>query len=71
MAVAFPSTTRWLRGRILDAARAADDGAWLPFGDPIGEHGRGAVRAAVVALGREGLLEVRETPAGLEARLPR
>jgi A/G-specific adenine glycosylase len=67
---AFPSTTRWLRGRILDAARDARDGAWIRFDDAIGEHGPGAVRAAVVALGRDGLLEVRETPLALEARLP-
>lgn len=68
---AFPATTRWLRGRILDRARAAEDGAWVSFDEPIGEHGEGAVRAAVVALSREGLLEARETPGGLEGRLPR
>ena len=67
----FPSTNRWLRGRILDRARAAEDGEWIPYHEPIGEHGRGAVREAVVALGREGLLDARDTSAGLEARLPR
>ncbi len=68
---AFPTTSRWLRGRILDLARAAEDGAWIPYGDPIGDHGTGAVREAVVALSREGLLDARDTPAGMEARLPR
>ena len=65
----FQSTNRWLRGRILDRARDAD--GWTGFDAAIGEHGHGAVRAAVVALARDGLLDVRETPAGLEARLPR
>ena len=65
---AFESTNRWLRGRIL--ARARDAVGWSPFVDAIGEHGPGAVRAAVIALARDGLLEVRETPTGLEARLP-
>ena len=67
---AFPSTNRWLRGRILDRARAAHDGEWIAFGDPIGTHEPPAVREAVIALATEGLLESRETPAGPEARLP-
>jgi A/G-specific adenine glycosylase len=66
---AFESTNRWLRGRIVDRARSSS--GWIPFGDPIGDHGPGAVRAAVVALSRDGLLEIRETPSGVEARLPR
>jgi len=68
---AFPTTTRWLRGRILDQARVAEDGEWIPFRESIGDHGTGAVREAVVALSREGLLDARETPGGMEARLPR
>ncbi len=67
---AFPSTTRWLRGRIVASARDADDGAWVPFGAPIGGHDRVAVREAVAALASEGLLETRETPDGPEGRLP-
>jgi A/G-specific adenine glycosylase len=65
---AFESTNRWLRGRIL--ARARDAVGWSRFEDAIGEHGPGAVRAAVIALARDGLLDIRETPTGLEARLP-
>ena len=57
---AFESTNRWLRGRIVDRARGAP--GWIPFGEPIGDHGEGAVRTAVLALARDGLLEVRETP---------
>ena len=66
---AFESTNRWLRGRIVDRAREAS--GWVPFGEPIGDHGEGAVRAAVIALSRDGLLEIRDTPTTLEARLPR
>ena len=40
---AFPSTTRWLRGRIVDRARDADDCDWISFGDAIGTHDRHAV----------------------------
>ena len=65
---AFESTNRWLRGRILERARDAH--GWIGFDDAIGEHGPGAVRAAVIALARDGLLDIRETPIGLEARLP-
>ncbi len=67
---AFPSTTRWLRGRIVDRARDAVDGDWIAFDDAIGTHDRRAVREAVVALAGEGLLEMRETAYGPEARLP-
>ncbi len=54
----FQSTNRWLRGRILDRLRDADDGAWIDLDQPIGAHAAAAVRAAVVALGNEGLAEV-------------
>ena len=66
----FPSTTRWLRGRIVDRARDADDGDWIAFADAIGTHDRHAVREAVAALAGEGLLEMREAADGPEARLP-
>ena len=61
----FPSTNRWLRGRILDRLRDAPDGSWVTLNDPIGAHDRAAVRAAVAALAAEGMLE----SAGFEARL--
>jgi A/G-specific adenine glycosylase len=65
---AFESTNRWLRGRILDRARASH--GWTRFADPIGDHGAGAVRAAVLGLARDGLLDARDTALGPEARLP-
>jgi len=67
---AFPATTRWLRGRVLDRARDAPDGDWIPYAGPIGTHSATAVREAVLALADEGLLEAREDRDGLAARLP-
>jgi A/G-specific adenine glycosylase len=68
-APAFASTSRWLRGRILDRLRDAAPGDWLAFADPIGEHGADAVAVALAAMAGEGLAQVR---AGVppEARLP-
>jgi A/G-specific adenine glycosylase len=67
----FESTNRWLRGRVLERARSVPDGAWAGYRDAIGDHGVGAVREAVLSLGADGLLDVREGDRGLEARLPR
>jgi A/G-specific adenine glycosylase len=63
----FPSTTRWLRGRILDRLRDAHDGEWVSLEGPIGDHGVAAVRAALRSLEAEGMLEVE--PARGRARL--
>jgi A/G-specific adenine glycosylase len=67
---AFPTTRRWLRGRVLERARDARDGTWVSYGEGIGSHPAQAVREAVLALAAEGLLEARETGDGPEARLP-
>jgi A/G-specific adenine glycosylase len=56
-AAAFPSTMRWLRGRIIDRLRQADDGAWVLIDEPIGIHGADAVASAIAGLERDGLLE--------------
>jgi adenine-specific DNA glycosylase len=58
--VPFTMTRRWLRGRILDRLREADDDAWTTFDGPIGEHGRGAVEASLRTLAREGMIELAE-----------
>ena len=55
---AFPATTRWLRGRILDRLRAAIDPAWTRLDAPIGIHDPNAVAAALAALAAEGLIEL-------------
>lgn len=64
---AFPSTSRWLRGRILDVLR--DGIGWIDVGVPIGQHGRPAIEAALADLAADGLVE-RATGDGLRARLP-
>jgi A/G-specific adenine glycosylase len=63
----FRSTTRWLRGRILDRLRDAPDGRWVTFDEPIGTHDADAVSEALGALAREGMLELSEI--GTRARL--
>jgi A/G-specific adenine glycosylase len=61
----FETTSRWLRGRILDRLRDAPDGAWLTFDAGIGSHDAAAVQAAVAALAMEGMIEA----SGAGARL--
>lgn len=57
-AVPFTSTTRWLRGRILDRLRAAEGSAWTTLAEPIGDHDPDAVHGALAALARDGLVEL-------------
>jgi len=64
----FESTTRWLRGRIVDRLRDAPDDAWVPFVEPIGEHDVAAVERAIAQLARDGLVEVRRGFGGRSAR---
>lgn len=66
----FPSTTRWLRGRILDRLRAAPDGAWVALDGPIGDHDDAAIRSAADRMAADGLLELDRTAGALRARLP-
>jgi A/G-specific adenine glycosylase len=68
----FPSTNRWLRGRILDRLRQAPDDRWVVLDEPIGTHDRERVLAAARAMSAEGLIEVASLPAeddALRARL--
>lgn len=67
-AAPFPSTNRWLRGRILDRLRASPDGRWLAVTGPIGDHDESAVHAAVRALARDGVIEL---DASVDAHVPR
>lgn len=67
----FRTTSRWLRGRILDRLRAAPNGEWVLLGGSIGEHDPLAVEVAARALAKDGLLELDgAAPAGVRARLP-
>jgi A/G-specific adenine glycosylase len=56
-AAPFPTTSRWLRGRILDRLRDARDGEWVVFDSSIGAHDAESVQHAVTALATEGLVE--------------
>ena len=64
---AFESTTRWLRGRIIERLRALQDGAWETLPAPIGAHDADAIESALAALQREGMVERRSDGA---VRLP-
>ena len=67
---AFETTSRWLRGRILDRLRDAPAGRWVDVGStPIGEHGLTGIEVALVGLARDGLVE-RRPDAPASARLP-
>jgi A/G-specific adenine glycosylase len=67
----FHTTSRWLRGRILDRLREASNGDWIALDAPIGDHDLGAVTVAVRALAKDGLLELdARTSERIRARLP-
>jgi A/G-specific adenine glycosylase len=61
----FSSTSRWLRGRILDTLRDAPDNAWVRFDAPIGEHSVVAVSSALAALASEGMITLDDDRARL------
>ncbi|HET7473136.1 MAG TPA: A/G-specific adenine glycosylase [Candidatus Limnocylindrales bacterium] len=56
--VRFTSTTRWLRGRILDRLRGTAGAGWTRIEAPIGDHDADAVDSAVRALAHDGLIEL-------------
>ena len=65
----FSSTSRWLRGRILDRLRDADGSSWLELVTPIGVHDEAAVTWMLALLAAEGLVE-RHPVLERTARLP-
>ncbi|HZC32594.1 MAG TPA: A/G-specific adenine glycosylase [Candidatus Bathyarchaeia archaeon] len=54
----FHQTTRWLRGRLVDRLRDAEGSAWTVIDEPIGDHQAAAIRQALEALARDGIVEV-------------
>jgi A/G-specific adenine glycosylase len=71
-AAPFRTTSRWLRGRILDRLREAPNGEWVVLERSIGAHDGDAIEVATRAMADDGLLELEAVgdPAGLRARLP-
>ena len=65
----FETTTRWVRGRILDQLRDAPSGRWTAVSGPLGGHDEVAVQDAIGNLAREGLVERHPRDPGL-VRLP-
>ena len=67
----FRTTSRWLRGRILERLRDAAHGVWVVLDESIGEHDQLAVERAARTLAQEGLLELDRYQQGVvRARLP-
>jgi A/G-specific adenine glycosylase len=67
--VPFASTTRWLRGRILDRLRAAEGTDWHHLDAPFGDHDESSVANSLRSLAVDGLVELHpDSP--LAARLP-
>ncbi len=73
-AAPFASTSRWLRGRIVDRLRAVPNGEWLVVDSTIGGHDEAAVETALRALACDGLIELEVEPLRrgepVRARLP-
>jgi A/G-specific adenine glycosylase len=67
--VPFASTTRWLRGRILDRLRSVDGASWCRLDAPIGSHDTEAVEESLRRLALDGLVEI-DARTSLIARLP-
>ena len=57
-ALPFPSTTRWLRGRLVATVTHAPGGAWVALPDRLGVHDTTAIQAAARSLEAEGFLEI-------------
>ncbi len=53
----FEATNRWLRGRLLDAARHADGDGWIGEPQVLGTHPVEAIGLALGALQREGFID--------------
>jgi A/G-specific adenine glycosylase len=66
----FPTTSRWLRGRILDRLREARAEDWVALDGPIGGHTLERVHAATEALASEGMVEIgHRSASAIHARL--
>lgn len=57
-AIPFETTSRWLRGRIVDRLCSMPPGTSVTFDGPLGLHGPEAVWAALASLAADGLVEL-------------
>jgi A/G-specific adenine glycosylase len=64
--IRFESTTRWLRGRIIDRLRDAPE--WVRFNAGIGVHDRTAVQRCLSRLAIEGMIDLDDGRARLTGR---
>jgi A/G-specific adenine glycosylase len=69
-APAFATTSRWLRGRILDQLRDVPGATWGSVMAPVGDHDGDAVEAALRAMEADGMIE-RHSADRSRARLAR
>jgi A/G-specific adenine glycosylase len=65
--VAFPSTTRWLRGRLVALVTEAPAGAWVELPRDLGEHDTDAIAAAARDLERDGFFDLSDRSARIRA----
>ncbi len=68
-APAFRTTSRWLRGQLLDRFRDADGDGWVIVSDRLEDHDEAAIELALAGLERDGLVERHAADPRL-ARLP-
>ena len=55
----FPTTTRWLRGRLIALATSGSSDAWVRLPERMGSHDSSAIASAAKSLEREGFLDIR------------
>ena len=65
--VPFPTTTRWLRGRLVALLTDAPAGAWVELPRSLGEHDAAAIAMAALGLERDGIFELNERSARIRA----
>jgi len=65
----FRSTSRWLRGRIMDRLREVEGAGWVVIDAPIGDHDQTSIARTLELLAAEGLVEL-DPASRLSARLP-
>lgn len=65
--VPFPTTTRWLRGRLVALLTEAPAGTWVELPRSLGEHDTNSIVAAARDLERDGLFELSDRSARIRA----